>query len=61
MSRRPNPSRALVCAVVGAALFLAGCGTVKRYAYEGFDRERFHVEMNAEVLAFLNRTMHYML
>lgn len=28
---------------------------------EGFDRERFHVEMNAEVLAFLNRTMLYML
>ena len=41
MSRRPNPSRAIACAVVGAALLLAGCGTVKRYAYEGFDRDEW--------------------
>jgi predicted methyltransferase len=41
MSRRPNPSRAIACAVVAAALFLGGCGTVKRYAYEGFDRDEW--------------------
>jgi arsenite methyltransferase len=41
MSRRPNPSRAIACAVVGAALFLAGCGAVKRCAYEGFDRDEW--------------------
>jgi predicted methyltransferase len=41
MSRRPNPSRALACAVVAAALLLGGCGTVKRYAYEGFDRDEW--------------------
>lgn len=39
--RRPNPSRAIACAVVGAALFLAGCGPVKRCAYEGFDRDEW--------------------
>jgi len=38
MSRKPNPSRAIAFAVVTAALFLAGCGAVKRCAYEGFDR-----------------------
>jgi predicted methyltransferase len=29
-----------VCTVVAAALWL-GCGTVKRYAYEGFDRDEW--------------------
>lgn len=40
MSGRLNPSRVVVCAVVAAALWL-GCGTVKRYAYEGFDRDEW--------------------
>jgi len=41
MSRSPNPSRAITCAVVAAALFLAGCGTGEALRVRGFDRDEW--------------------
>jgi cyclopropane fatty-acyl-phospholipid synthase-like methyltransferase len=41
MSRSPNASRAAACALVAAALFLVGCGAVKRCAYSGFGRDEW--------------------
>lgn len=41
MSRSRNPSRAVALAGLVALLLLAGCGAVKRCAYEGFRRDRW--------------------
>jgi arsenite methyltransferase len=51
MSRSSNRSRAVVAAAVACALWLAGCGAVKRYAYEGSNRDEW--QQTARVVADL--------
>ena len=51
MSRRFYRSRALVWAAAACTLWVAGCGAIKRYAYEGGDRDEW--QQTARVIADL--------
>jgi arsenite methyltransferase len=51
MSRRSYGSRAVAGAVAASLVWLTGCGSIKRCAYEGFDRDEW--QQPARVIADL--------